>query len=1063
MPIHRLLFLFLSLLLVACSPDFPEDVQLAYDALPERVDFNQHIRPILSDRCWSCHGPDEASRQAELRLDTEDGISAALTSGNGRAFKPGSVSSSQAIIRMLSDAPELVMPPPESKMSVTSKEIALIAKWVEQGAEWKDHWAFLPIEDPEIPDNPEGFAANGPIDQFLNTALVQQNLAPAGRAQNERLLRRLYLDLTGLPPSPEDMDTWLVDPSDEQYAATVDRLLATDAHAERLAVEWLDLARYADSHGLHADGYRTSWPYRDWVLDALKNNMPFDQFVYEQVAGDLIPEATQDQRLASAFNRMHAMTAEGGVIDEEMRLSYVFDRVNTVATGMLGLTMDCSRCHDHKFDPISQVEYYGFSAFFNNFNELGMVGDDGDFGPNLLLPADSTRRALNQLEQRLSALESARVEVTVSEEDLRKFLASDRVTAPKPDAYLPLDKTAKEDNGMGVDDFGWAPDGFKIVDDPERGSVAEFDFPRDEVYLDQGYGQYGTTEPFSAGIYVKTTRRDSLLTQTILGTSGQKNQQWRGQDLYLDEENRLNFRLIHILPNDALHVRTIDSLRTNRWYHVGFTYDGSGRAGGVKIYVDGLLPEQHILLDNLMGEAHPSGVDPMFEKPGQKLLLGLSHRQFTGEAGIFQGWLDDLKLWDRSLSALEMQRLANPSAQLEPDAARHHLLVTNPDYQSAQEKLRETKADQIAIQDTLVRVMVSQEMDQVRRTYRLNRGAYDAPGEEVFATTPAAVLPFPENFPKNRQGLVDWMFLEDNPLTARVAVNRYWQLVFGKGLVATPHDFGSQGALPSHPELLDHLATSFRKSGWDVRALIRRMVLSEAYRRDSDATPDQREVDPDNVYLARGPSGRMPAEMIRDNALAAAGLLNDRVGGPSVRPYQPEGLWIQANNFSQALLRYVPDHGDKLYRRSLYTFNKRTAPPPFMTNFDASGRDVCIVQRSQTNTPLQALNLLNDPQFVESARVLAQRVLAEKNAPEEQLAHAFRLVAGRKARPEETEVLSSLYAVELQRFTAEPALADSLLSVGEYPLPEALDPVRTAAMTSVGNVLFSFDEAYVKR
>ena len=1062
---HYPIFVLFAVLLClsGCSHDLPADVELAYADLSQRIDFNQHIRPILSDRCWSCHGPDEGSRQAGLRLDTETGAFAALTSGNGFAFKPGSVAGSEAIARMTSDDPELVMPTPESKLTVSPREIALIAKWVEQGAEWKDHWAFLPILDPEVPANPDGYAAANPVDHFINTRLAQEKMTANERAGDERLLRRVYLDLTGLPPTPEQLDDWLADPSDKHYAAIVDELLTTDAHAERLAVEWLDLARYADSHGMHADGYRTSYPYRDWVLAALKKNMPFDDFIRQQVAGDLIPEATREQRVASAFNRMHPITAEGGVIDEEMRLTYVFDRVNTVATGMLGLTMDCSRCHDHKFDPLAQAEYYGFSAFFNNFNELGMTGDDGDFGPYMLLPDSAARQALDQLDAKLTAINRERSAVTVTPQELEAFLATESVRAPAPDDALDFETIRPSSDGQRIDDIAWATTSTSLIDDPERGRVVLFDNGFDDVYLDAGYGVITATDELSASIYVLTTKRDSAKTQTIMGTAGGKNHGYRGQDFYLDDQNRLNFRLIRTLSDDAFHVRTTGSLRTGGWRQVGFTYDGSGRAAGVRLFIDGELQPQQIMLDNLRGSTEPVITEHWLSGGNRQLRLGQSYRSSSGENGIFVGRMDELKLWNRALSPLEMQRLFEPDGVADNDAAQYHLLTNNPTYKEAHENLRRERAAQLAIQDTLVRLMIAEEMQQPRQTYRLDRGAYDARREEVFPTTPAAILPFPEDFPKNRLGLAEWMLLPENPLTARVAVNRYWQLIFGRGLVSTPHDFGSQGTLPTHPQLLDYLATDFRESGWDIRALLRQMVLSETYRRSSKATPGNRETDSDNLLLARGPSGRMPAEMIRDNALAASGLLVEKTGGPSVRPYQPDGLWIQANNFSQALLRYVPDHGDKLYRRSIYTFNKRTAPPPFMTNFDVMDRSICSVERSNTNTPLQALNLLNDPQFVETARVLAQRVQAEAGTPEEQLTRAFRLVAGRKPVVAEQTVLARLYEEELARFTANPVAADSLLAVGEYPVPDHLDRVKTAALASVGNVLFSFDEAYVKR
>lgn len=1050
----------LSVLLIGCGNDLPPEVAAAYESLPERIDFNQHIRPILSDRCWSCHGPDEAARQADLRLDAEEGAFAALASGSGYAFRHGKPGESAAINRMLEEDPDLKMPPPESQLTVSAREIALISKWVEQGAEWKEHWAFLPIENPKPPANPDGYVAANAIDQFINTRLVQENLAPSGRAQNERLLRRVYLDLTGLPPGPEAMDSWIDNPSDAAYEELVDQLLTTDAHAERMAMEWLDLARYADSHGMHADGSRLSYPYRDWVIAAYKKNMPFDEFVRDQVAGDLLPAARKDQKIASAFNRMHPMTAEGGVISEEMRLTYVFDRVNTVATGILGLTMDCSRCHDHKFDPLSQAEYYGFSAFFNNFKELGMTGDDGNFGPYMLLGNDQTDSLLANYDGSLAQLRAERSKVAISADELIAFLLSEKIKAPRPDTYLPVENLRK---GNRMDGIAWVTNSLQLSEDPERGTVAEFDHGFDDLYFDGGPGVFDSHEPFSAAVWFKTHQRDSLKQQVLMGTAGEKNNSWQGMDLYLDEENRLNVRLIKILPDDMLHIRTNDSIRVGQWYDAGFTYDGTGKAEGLKLFLDGKVVKVNVLNDNLRGKVFPKNTAPWLKVDARKLRCGSSYRSFTGENGLYIGLLDEIRLYNKTLTPLEMARAHDATVKADKALAEEHLLRSHPDYQRSLTDYRRVLGSKMEIADTLLRLMVSEEMPHKRPTYILDRGAYDAPLARVEPTTPKGILPFREDLPKDRTGLTEWIFDPQHPLTARVAVNRYWQLIFGQGLVKTTHDFGSQGSLPSHPQLLDHLATELKSSGWDVRALIRKMVLSEAYRRNSSATEKQRDFDPENLLLARGPSSRLPAELIRDNALAASGLLVRDVGGPSVKPFQPKGLWIQANSFSKDLLYYVPDHGEDLYRRSMYTFIKRTAPPPFMTNFDATGRDVCVVKRSTTNTPLQALNLLNDPQFVETARVLAQRVQTEKADLDQQLAHAFRLVAGRKARTEEVAVLKALYDDELSRFQATPALADSLLAVGEFPIPERLDRIKTAALASVGNVLFSFDEAYVKR
>ncbi|MEM9259007.1 MAG: DUF1549 domain-containing protein, partial [Bacteroidota bacterium] len=851
---------------------------------------------------------------------------------------------SEAILRMISDDPERVMPIPESNIKVTPREVALLYRWIEQGAEWKDHWAFLPIVAPAaVPNNPTAYPAANEIDYFLNARLNQEGLAANERADPERLLRRLYLDLTGLPPSPEQLDAWLAQPTDENYALIVEQLLASDAHAERLATEWLDLARYADSHGMHTDGYRLSYPYRDWVIQALRDNMPFDQFVREQLAGDLLPDPSQDQLVASAFNRMHPMTAEGGVIDEEMRLSYVFDRVNTVATGLLGLTMDCSRCHDHKFDPIGQAEYYGFSAFFNNFRELGMGPNDGNIGPTIFLTDSLTRQRLKHLRAELKELAPDRSLPTIDSATLATFLAKERVQPPAPDGHYPFD-AIKAGEELKVDGRALATPSVTITADSVRGQVLCIDHPYDDVWLEQGVGQYRTVDPFTISIHAKTSKLDSALNQTLVGTAGYKADLYQGVDIYLDGESHLNFRLIKALADDYLHVRSQAPLDTGRWHHVTVTYDGTGHAAGMQLYHDGLAIAQTIEMDDLQGEIFPTEHVRWMKKGTPRVhRVAQAYRGQSGENGIFQGWLDDLRFYDQELTPLEVARLHDAKASITGKLARDHLGRLDTARQGAFTRFRARKALQIGLQDTLTRFMASAEMEVPRATYLLDRGSYDAPREQVFPTTPAEVLPFPTDLPTNRLGLTEWLFHRDHPLTARVAVNRYWQLIFGRGIVNTPHDFGAQGGLPSHPALLDYLATTFRKSGWNIRALIRSMVLSDAYQRSSNASPEQREADPENRLLARGPSGRMPAEMIRDNALAASGLLVSKTGGPSVRPYQPAGLWLQSSNFTEILREYTQDHGEDLYRRSLYTFLKRTSPPPFLTNFDGASRQICVV------------------------------------------------------------------------------------------------------------------------
>lgn len=1049
---------YLSLLLLlalccSCGPDLPEGVALEYERLPERVDFNQHIRPILSDRCYSCHGPDAGSRQAGLRLDQQNNLFTRLDQTGNIPVVPGKPGSSELVHRILSDDPTVVMPTPESHLTLSDKERALLVRWIEDGAEWKDHWAFLPIEDPEVPANPADYpAALTPVDNFINARLLEEGLAPADPAQPELLLRRLYLDLTGLPPSLADLDAWLADPSEEAYRARVEELLQSDAYAERMTMEWLDVARYADSHGLHADGLRTSWPYRDWVISAFKRNLPYDDFLRWQLAGDLIDTPTQESRLATAFLRLNPMTSEGGAIAEEFRLGYVFDRVNTVSTGLLGLTMECARCHDHKFDPLSQEEYYSFSAFFNTIEELGMTANDGDFGPLLVISDDKTNQLLEDIDKEVEALDRERTQIALSATQLKDF--TDRLEAPeKASLVLPFERLGEQLDGRAS-----PSESFTLKEDPERGTVGLFDDAYDLLYLGEE-GRVHVNEPIAATLWINTVKREAGKEQTLLCTSGNKEDSWRGIDFFLDDENHLVISLAHLLPDDLIKVRTVDSLQLGEWYQIGFSYDGSGRAAGVDLYLNGDLVPQEVLFDGLTGSFMPPECEEWMDCDTRAMQLGRSNRVYTGDNGIFQGMVDEVKLYYRPLLPVAVAREygREPSDR----AIARQQLRQYPDYRHLTEQLRDLQAKREPYTDTVPTLMVMAESRHPRKTHVLVRGAYDMPGKEVDLNTPASILPWSQEYEQNRAGLAEWLLSSDNPLPSRVIANRYWQLFFGQGLVTTPHDFGSQGSLPTHPRLLDYLASRLREA-WDLRELIRTIVLSDTYRRSSTPGEEQLRLDPDNLLLARGARHRLQAEMIRDNALAASGLLNPTVGGESVKPYQPRGLWFEKLNFSKALLHYVPDHGDKLYRRSMYTFIRRTTPPPFMTTFDTGSRDICLVKRSETNTPLQALNLLNDPQFVEAARVLAQRVQREAgDRAGDQLRLAYRLVTGRRAEEAELRVLNSLYREELERYREQPDSAQALLTIGEFPT-NSTDVAHTAALTSVGNMLFSTDAAYVK-
>ncbi|MEZ5044681.1 MAG: DUF1553 domain-containing protein [Saprospiraceae bacterium] len=1071
----RCLSLFLGTILfglcIGCQSNTPEEVRLAMAELPQAIDFNIHVKPILADRCFSCHGPDEKARKAGLRLDLEANAFALLESKK-TAFSKHSVQKSEAIQRILSEDEEFKMPPSESNLLLSAAEKATLLKWVEQGAEWKNHWSFIPPEKPAVPliANKDWIQLN-PIDNFIQKQLESSSFSPNTPADREKLLRRVSIDLTGLPPTIEEMDAFLADQSPNAYEKVVDRLLNSVSYAERMAMNWLDLARYADSHGLHADGWRYMHPWRDWVIEAFNKNMPYDQFVTWQLAGDMMPNASREQKLATAFHRNHPMTAEGGAIDEEFRLEYVFDRTNTTATAILGLTMECARCHDHKFDPISQEEYYQLSAFFNNVKEVGMTGDDGNYGPALLLPSPASEKALEDIKAFIQEKSEAMAVIEAKWVNKAANLPSPQATKPDGAAiYLPIEnKQARPASKRG----GFYLDGHKgtkiaesaemIQDQVRGGMVLSIDDEFDEFYIEK-VGLFDVHEPFSASTWINTRQADPAKTQVIMGTAGNKNNFWRGWDFFLNEQNQLSIRLIHSLPHNYIQITTEESIPIQTWKQVAFTYDGSSDAKGLHLYINGIQAVTRIEYNRLYKNILPvaSGNHQLTETP---IRLGKSGRAFTGESGVFIGLLDEVNLFRKQLSPLEVAYLAGEVKEEVPkDLLAEHLALKDPAYNKLQQERAILIKQQIGILDTIPEVMVMEEMPTPRVAHVLNRGQYDAPTKAVSPATPSAILDFPADLPKNRLGLAQWLFMKENPLTARVAVNRYWQLFFGKGLVRTPQDFGNQGELPSHPELLDWLAVTFMESGWDIKALNRGIVLSATYRQSSVASKELRDKDPYNHLLARGPSHRWPAEIIRDNALAAAGLLQHRIGGPSVKPYQPEGLWIDLGNFSYKLLHYKQDSGDDLYRRSMYTFIRRTSPPPAMTIFDAPSREVCTVQREVTNTPLQALVLLNDPTYVEAARVMAERMQREGgNQLKDQLLFAFRLFTSRKPSDEELGVLIDLYQKEKTRFTQAPTQAKEALSVGEYPIDPSFDPIETAALTMVNSVVINYDEFYMKR
>jgi hypothetical protein len=1021
------------------------------------VEFNRDIRPIISDKCFNCHGPDKAKRKAHLRLDTKEGAFADL--GGYRALVPGDLKASELYRRITAADKAQRMPPARSGKQLTVRDIALFRGWIEQGAKWQKHWAFLAPKRPTLPRVQIPDRARNPIDAFILERLEREGLSPAPEADRTALLRRVTLDLTGLPPTPTEIDGFLGDCSPHAYEKVVDRLLASPRYGERLAVRWLDAARYADTNGYQTDGERTMWRWRDWVIAAYNRNLPFDRFTIEQLAGDLLPGATLDQQLATGFNRNHRGNAEGGIIPEEYAVEYVVDRVDTTATVWLGLTLGCARCHDHKYDPIQQREFYQVFAFFNNVPERGKAIKFGNSPPMIKAPTADQQKQFRHVERRLSSAEAAFArlgpELAAAQAAWEKTVSGTRpihwsLERP-PVSHFPLngDRTNRARHGKATH----FQDGAPAYGPGRIGKAADFDGKR---FLDAGnVGDFGFTDPFSlaAWVYPQGPRGGAIVSRMT------ETGEIEGYRVFL-KTGKVQVHLVKRWLDDAIRVETKRTLPPDRWHHVLVTYDGSRLAQGIKVYVDGVAEELAVHLDDL---------NQSF-KTAQPFRIGAG----GGSTGRFHGRIADVRIYHDRLGPDEALILATPETvteiatiparqrtQGQAEKLRAYFLVRHApaDVRQALQCVLALRRERDKLIASFPTTMVMQELPQPRQTHVLIRGQYDRPGPRVRRGVPASLSSMPRGAARNRLGFARWVVDPANPLTARVAVNRAWQLFFGTGLVKTAEDFGSQGEWPSHPELLDWLATEFVRTGWDVKGLHRLLVTSATYRQASRATPALLRKDPENRLLARGPRLRLSAEMIRDQALAVAGLLVERLGGPSVKPYQPKGLWRELTSEAE----YVQDHGPSLYRRGLYTFWKRTIAPPALITFDAAAREACTVRKARTNTPLQALTLLNDVTFVEAARVLAQRVMREAGpGPEERLALAFRLATARRPRVAEMHILRAGLENHRARFRKDPKAALKLLSAGEYARDPKLEVSELAAYTTVMGVILNLDETITK-
>ena len=1074
------------ILLQACGTGISSEVSEEMSDLPAQISYNFHVKPILSDRCFVCHGPDEENREAGLRLDQDSSAFAALESGLGHAIVPGKIRQSELAVRILSQDTELVMPPPESNLSLSDQEKAILLKWIEQGAEYQPHWAFRKPLKPELPPALPDWIHNE-IDQFIAQRWTQSQIDPAPEADREQLIRRVYFDLTGLPPSLEDLDRWMQTEDENYYGEMVDELLASTAFGERMAAHWLDVARFADSEGYLDDFHHTFWPYRDWVIKAFNQGLPYDQFIQWQIAGDLLPDASQEQILATAFNRNHKQNSEGGIIPEEFRVEYVADRTNTVGSAFLGLTVNCARCHDHKYDPFSQKDYYQLFGFFNSTVERG----DGIFslnaiengqmvpnkyamnaGPVLPLMDQETQELRKYLEKEIEKEEDVLIKSQANNDAgfqqwLRSANGTDLVTAVEGATmtYLTFDDMG---NGRTTDQAkGAGPVSYNGKIGPVPGKYGKG--VRSDAYgqlvADGSRTQFERTEPFTVSFWIKVP--EAFESAHVLYNGNNRIQGYRGWDVII-ENNHLHFRLNHAHPYQSIAVSAPEELPVNEWLHFVWTYDGSSDASGMQIYQNGLLQKKVVNRNFVLRSTKPY-LDPKATvyMPYKGLIIGNRHydQDFT------DGVLDEVRVLNRqadrwvagylyqgtnALKAFEAAKSDNPE-QLD----LFYDLYMDQQLEQQRIALRAVQAKEVALVDTVQEIMVMGDYPEPKTTFILNRGVYDARGEEVEPNVPESIFTMPEGLPANRYGLAQWLIHPDNPLTARVTVNQIWYLMFGRGIVETVEDFGSQGALPSHPELLDWLAVDFQENGWDLKRLIRQMVTSATYRQSSVIRPELQDIDPDNYLLARGPRYRRSAEMIRDNILAISGLLDPTVGGPSTFPYQPPGLWKEV--MTHPFFPEYEEDVNTLYRRSIYTFWKRNMPPPNMLIFDASSRAECQVRRQRSSTPLQALVLLNDPQIIEGCRVLAAGAFTETNGDEQEaLSQIFRVLTSRHPTGKELHILAAQWQEERNYFSQNQQEAKAYLDIGyqktdtEYPLNEV------AALARVANTILNSTESYYK-
>lgn len=1028
----------------------------------ESIEYNRDIRPILAENCFACHGPDSAARKGDLRLDQRD---AAIEAA---AIVEGKPAESSLIERIKSNDAELVMPPPSSHKKITPEQLALLEKWISAGATYQPHWSYIAPQPQAPPAVQQESWVKNPIDRFVLHRLEQMGLSPAPEADRFTLARRAALDITGLPPTPEMVDEFVNDPAPDAYEKYVERLLTSERWGEHRGRHWLDYARYADSHGIHFDNYREIWAYRDWVIQAFNRNLPYDQFTIEQLAGDLLPNPTLDQKIATGFNRCNITTNEGGVIPEEYAVLYTRDRMETTAAVWLGTTANCSVCHDHKFDPLSTKETYSLAAFFNNTTQNPMDGNIKDTPPTITVPLAEDRERWERIDAEISEAqtqldmrrEAARADFQTwtSQPDTQKQFRDYRAPSNSLVFHLPLDdgegksihyatenqirtlhleKETKWQNGV-LSAKAW---------ENQTESVPEF----------TTIGDFDRNQPFSLALWVKLAnpKQGGSVLARMNEADG-----FRGWDIWL-EQGKIGTHLVNKWPENAIKSLTRDALSPNQWNHIVINYDGSSKAEGIKIFVNG-VKQTVVASNNTLSETLHTDVP---------LKIGQRHASDkTPGTGV-----QDFRIYSRELTDEEVGALARDSrisylvqaatGRSEADTQElfdWYLSRKDEAFKTSQQKLTalQNEKEDIRRRGTIAHIMV--ERAEEPSAFILNRGEYDQRREQVKPGVPAILPPMDEALPRNRLGFAKWLFTPDHPLTARVTVNRFWQEVFGTGIVRTSGDFGIAGELPVNQELLDWLAIDFRNNGWDVKRLFYLMLTSAAYRQAAEVTDVKLVKDPSNRFLSRGPRYRMDGEMVRDYALFVSGIMSPKIGGPSVKPYQPDGVWEAVAMIGSNTRDYVRDQGEGLYRRSMYTFWKRSAPPASMEIFNAPSRETCTVRRDRTNTPLQALVTLNDPQFIEAARVLASKVLQQSDNFDGRIKWLSKKILARELSIEETAIVRNSLDELQKHYQSVPTKASELLKVGDTPAIAELSEIEVAAWTMVVNELLNLDEVLNK-